>query len=60
MVEKRIVTKNKAGEVVKIVEHHDLDAEKRQSQADFRFGVAIGVLASVLVFGVALARFVRF
>lgn len=60
MVEKRIVTKGKGGEVLKIVEHHNLDDENRQKQIDFRFGFVLGVLATVLVFGVTLLRFARF
>lgn len=54
MVEKRIVTKNKIGEVVKIVEHHDLNAERR---AYLGYGVSIGVVVTVLIFALALARF---
>lgn len=54
MVEKRIVTKNKVGEVVKIVEHHDLKAETRRA---FNSGLCLGVAATVLVFAFALARY---
>lgn len=60
MAGKRIVTKNKDGEVVQIVEEHDLDAEQKHSDARWCYGFALGVLATALIFGFAFARFARF
>ena len=60
MVEKRIVTKNKDGEVIKIIEHHDPNAEQKALDAKWRVGFVEGVIVTALLFGLALARFARF
>ena len=57
MVERRIVTKNKAGEVIKIVEHHDPNAEHKLRLSYLRFGVAIGSILTALVMLAAVSRF---
>ena len=56
MVEKRIVTKNKAGEVLKIVEHHDLDLERKRRLAEWRFVFCMGMLAG----GLLITAFLRY
>ena len=43
MVEKRIVTRRSDGEIISIVEHHDLGARRR-------FYIAVGFLVAAVVF----------
>jgi hypothetical protein len=44
MVEKRVVTKDKNGEVVNVIEHYDLTLEHKQKMATYRIILCIGLL----------------
>lgn len=60
MVEKRIVTKNRDGEVVKIIEYHDLLADKKRHAAFIRAAFFIGSLVGGLLVAAVFPYVLRF
>lgn len=60
MVEKRIVTKNRDGEVVKIIEHHDLRAEKNRLGKLIVSAILFGLVIGILITTSVVLYFIRF
>ena len=56
MIEKRVVTKDRNGEVVKTVEHHDLTTERKERMAQIKFAFLLGIFVAGIVLN-SLARY---